>query len=391
MEDLSVELVRRGHDVAVATLRQPGSGPPDAGDGIRVHTLRSSMYRVQAVVSDTERRHAPPAPDPETVIDLRRVVRQENPEIVHAHNRLVHSYIPLDRRSDAALVLSLHDYGLFCATKRLLYRGAPCIGPGPVKCMRCAGIHYGRVKGPLIALGTRTRESLVRRHVDVFLPVSSAVKDRCRLTAHDTYRVVPNFIRELPQVQHPDDSRLAQLPDEPFILYFGDVTEDKGGRHLVEVYRTLESPPPLVLIGRWMLDEPPDHAGVTALGLLPHELVIEAVRRCLFTVVPSLLPEPFGLAALEAAAAGKPVVASDIGGLKDIVADGETGLLVPPGDRAELQAALQRLIADADLRGRMGEAAARRAGSFGSETVVPQFEEAYRIAIEARTRRRSAR
>ena len=72
---------------------------------------------------------------------------------------------------------------------------------------------------------------------------------------------------------------------------------------------------------------------MTALGPMPHPYAIEALRRSLFTVVPSILPEPFGLAALETAAAGKPIVAADIGGLRDIVVDGETGLLVPPGDR----------------------------------------------------------
>ena len=76
--------------------------------------------------------------------------------------------------------------------------------------------------------------------------------------------------------------------------------------------------------------------GVVALGPMPHRYAIEALRRSLFTVVPSILPETFGLVALETAAAGKPIVASDIGGLSDVVVDGETGLLVPPGDRGAL-------------------------------------------------------
>jgi glycosyltransferase involved in cell wall biosynthesis len=57
---------------------------------------------------------------------------------------------------------------------------------------------------------------------------------------------------------------------------------------------------------------------------------------------------------------GKPVVASAVGGLKDLVVDGETGLLVPPGDVAALRAALQRLLADGDLRRRFGSAGRER-------------------------------
>lgn len=390
VEDLSIELARRDHEVAIATLRQPPGEPPNGSGGVRIHTLRSSTSRLGGLLRDTERRHSPPVPDPETVIDLRRVLREVRPEIVHAHNWIVHSYLPLDRDGEAGLVLSMHDYGLLCPTKRLLYRSAPCIGPGPWKCVRCAGHHYGPGKGLAVALGARTRESTVRRHVEVFLPVSETVRERGRLGSADTYRIVPNFIRELPPLQRKDDPRLAELPDEPFILFFGDVTEDKGGWHLARVYETLERPPPLVMIGRGYLGELGDRPGVSVLGPWPHELVIEALRRCLFTVAPSIWPEPFGLVALEAAAAGKATIASGIGGLRDIVIDGETGLLVPPGDRGELQAALQRLIGDEDLRARMGEAAGRRALQFSPEAVVPQFEEAYMIAAEARRLKRQS-
>jgi glycosyltransferase involved in cell wall biosynthesis len=123
---------------------------------------------------------------------------------------------------------------------------------------------------------------------------------------------------------------------------------------------------------------------------MPHALAIEALRRALFTVIPSLLPETFGLAALETAAAGKPIVASRIGGLTDVVIDGETGLLVLPGSRDDLAAAMQQLLDDEGMRARMGEAAVRRAGEFHPDAVVPRFEEAYELALEARKRRGSA-
>jgi glycosyltransferase involved in cell wall biosynthesis len=74
--------------------------------------------------------------------------------------------------------------------------------------------------------------------------------------------------------------------------------------------------------------------------------------------VPSTRPEPLGLVALEAGAAGLPVVASDHGGLPEVVRDGETGLLVPPGDPTALAAALRRLADDPGLARRMGKTAA---------------------------------
>ena len=70
--------------------------------------------------------------------------------------------------------------------------------------------------------------------------------------------------------------------------------------------------------------------------------------------------EPFGLVALEACALERPVVAARVGGLAEQILEGETGLLVPPGDVDALRAALERLLGDAELRRRMGDAARER-------------------------------
>ena len=71
--------------------------------------------------------------------------------------------------------------------------------------------------------------------------------------------------------------------------------------------------------------------------------------------------EGLPLVVLEAMAAARPVVATPVGGTPEVVLDGETGLLVPPRDPRALAAALQRLVDDADLRRRLGEAGKRRA------------------------------
>lgn len=382
VEDQAAELVRRGHHVAIATVEQPEVGQPEESHGARVHALRTSRQRLGSLSRGAKRHHAPPLPDPDTVLDLRRVMAEEQPDIVHAHNWLVHSYLPLDRGAETALVLSLHDYGLLCATKRLFRHGRPCSGPGPIKCVACAANHYGPLKGLVATSGTLLRGPTVRRHVDLFLPVSSIVQRFCRLVGEES-EVLPNFIRSLPEpvADHP---LLDQLPDEPFILYFGDVTDDKGAWDLIEAYADLADPPPLVMIGRCYFEGLNERPGIHALGTWPHELAIEALRRSMFTVAPSIWPEPFGLVALEAAAAGKAVVASNIGGLIDIVDDQKTGILVPPGDRAALAAAIARLVADPALREGLGEAAVAKAGEFDPDVLVPRLEHAYRRALAIR-------
>lgn len=384
VEDLSHELSRRGHDVRVATLRQPLGGPPPREDGVEVDLLESTVQRIPGLASDSERSYATPAPDPLSVRDLRRVVRRFRPEVVHAHNWLAHSYLPLDLGSEAAFVLSLHDYSLVCPTKRFFYRGGVCSGPAAAKCLAHSIEHYGAVKGLVAAAGVRAAEPVLRRRVDMFLPVSAAVRDLSGIDARVPHRVVPNFIGELPAPPPAEDPRLAALPEQPFALYFGDVTEDKGVACLLEAYAGLAGAPPLVLIGRQLLGRPVDVPGVLALDPVPHPVAIEALRRAAFSLAPSLLPESFGIVALEAAAAGKPVIASDVGGLADVVRDGETGFLVPPGDREGLREALGRLGSDPALRERMGKAARRRAAEFGPDAIVPEFESAYAVARASR-------
>lgn len=387
VQDLSRELSRRGHAVAVATQWRPGLALHEDDHGVELYRIRSSVQRASWVYAEPERRHFPPWPDPEALWGLRRVIAAHRPEVVHAHNWLVHSFLPLKAGSGAALVLSLHDYSLVCSNKRLMREGQRCDGPALGKCLACAGKHYGRVKGWPTALAHWALLPVERAAVDLFLPVSRAVADHSGLTGREwPYQVIPNFVPDRQRSEYNvDPALLAQLPPNGYLMFAGDLSREKGLEVLLQAHAGLPDAPPLVVIGR----QAPGtqlNAGrnVVVLNSWPHSAVLEAWHRCSVALVPSVWAEPFGLVVLEAMAAERPVIASATGGLADIVVPGETGLLVPPGDVGALRAALAQLLASPELRARLGEAGRRRSEEYRANHIAPRVEAAYATALARR-------
>jgi glycosyltransferase involved in cell wall biosynthesis len=114
---------------------------------------------------------------------------------------------------------------------------------------------------------------------------------------------------------------------------------------------------------------------------VPHAEVERLFERATVVVAPCER-EGFGLAAAEAMSFGRPVVAASGGALLELVADGETGLLVPPRDAPALREAVQRLLADPELRARLGRAAHARARErFGWDAVIERTLAVYRDAL----------
>jgi glycosyltransferase involved in cell wall biosynthesis len=99
---------------------------------------------------------------------------------------------------------------------------------------------------------------------------------------------------------------------------------------------------------------------VEFMGWIEMDLVLERLLEYDFMVMPSL-SESFGVAALDAAAVGLPVIASNVGGIPEIIKDGETGMLVPPNNPRGLAEAIMKMATDVELRKRMGTAARKRA------------------------------
>jgi glycosyltransferase involved in cell wall biosynthesis len=194
---------------------------------------------------------------------------------------------------------------------------------------------------------------------------SNALAESARELGAREVRVIPSAV-ELPQ-------QVGEPAEPPEVLFVGRLSAEKGILELVQAAAGMK----LTVAG----DGPLRSQVPGALGFVPHHELPPLYERAAVVAVPSHR-EGFGVACAEAMAAGRPVVASAVGGLLDLVVDGETGLLVPPRDVPALHAALERLLGDAELRGRLGEAGRRRVQEhFSWPAVTDRTIQAYEDAL----------
>jgi glycosyltransferase involved in cell wall biosynthesis len=389
---LSKGLVELGHTPVIVTIQPGGLPQEETIDGVRVIRIRSWSQHLTHFYADTAHPFHPPAPDPGAVAALRRLIRREQPAVVHSHSWLNHSFFPLHHPNRGpAHVVTLHDYGSACPRTTLMRAGHAerCAGPGLARCLSCAPEQYGVLKGSIITLTMRAGRFLPHR-ADRYLAVSTAAADGCRgslpagaeITTHPP--MVPDDLLHIAQ----ETPRPDFLPAEDgFLLFVGALGLHKGIDVLLAARRRMRHQVPLVVLGTPQGDTPIiDDPTITVLHNVPHPEVMAALMHASITVVPSVCHEALGFVAVEAAIVGCPIVASDVGGLPDVVQHGANGLLVPPGDPAALAAALDDLLDDPERRKLMAEASRARTRQFGARNVVPGIVEVYEDALRGRLR-----
>ena len=388
---LSAELQRRGHTVTVVTLRPGDLSAEEVVDGVRVIRIRSLSQRLTGLYTDSAQPFHPTAPDPGAVAALRRVVGRERPDVVQSHGWLQYSYFPLYHPSKGpAHVVTLHDYGLVCPRKTLQpsVSADPCDGPGLRKCLSCAPRQYGAVKGAAIAslhLGSR----FLHRRADRYVAVSSAVATRSAraLPAGGEIAVLPSMIPDGVRALAMQTPRPGFLPpDDGYLMFIGALGPHKGIDVLLEAHRRMRHRIPLLLLGTPRADTPSlSQPGVTAVRNVPHAQAMAALMRSSIAVVPSTWHEPMAQVAVEAMTLGRPVVASDVGGLRDLVEPGVTGLRVPPGDPDALATAIDSLLDHPERQVEMGRAGRKSATRFEASAVTPRLLEVFDGALRERS------
>jgi glycosyltransferase involved in cell wall biosynthesis len=198
-------------------------------------------------------------------------------------------------------------------------------------------------------------------------------------------------------------ARLGIEESKNLLLFVGQLSWQKGLIHLIhalsalsaiegnvalvvaggsDLWQTINDPidrtTPSMSEYEMAVREAADGLPVYFLGTVPTNELKNVYGAADIFICPSEWPEPFGMVNVEAMAAGKPVIASRIGGIPEIVEDGITGLLVEPASPAALACAINRLLADKSLRQKMGEAGYERAcAHFNWERVLAEIDSVY--------------
>ena len=233
-----------------------------------------------------------------------------------------------------------------------------------------------------------TRNAALKGARHVFCP-SSYLRDVALHWGLDVGRVtvLPNPAPAIPPMPTRDELRAELALDGDVLVFAGRLGPQKAVGVLLEALRRI-SDVTLVIAGdgpeRPTLERRVAELGLDArvrfLGSVPRETVLRLFRASDASVLPSAW-ENFPHTVVEALAVGCPVIATAVGGVPEVVRDGENGLLVPPGDAAALADAIERFFGDASLRERLRGAAARSVEGYSEEAVFTAIEAELRKAV----------
>lgn len=348
---LATALAADGHDVVVLSRQPSGTDPAshpttDAlAEGVRVigaaHDPHEFDFFADMMAWTLAMGHA--------MIRAGMRLGTWAPDVVHAHDWLVaHPAVALAEFFDVPLVSTIH------ATE--------------------AGRHCGWLSGP-VNRQVHAVESWLARESDSLIACSHSMAEEITALFGPglaDITVIPNGIDS----RHWQFARRQPRTGPPELLYFGRLEYEKGVHDAIAALPRIRRRHPgttLTVAGDgtqldWLVDQARKHKVLKAVrfvGEVDHEELLRLLHRADAAVLPSHY-EPFGIVALEAAAAGAPLVATNVGGLGEAVIDGMTGLSCSPRDVAALASAVCAALDD--------PAAAQRRAVAARELLTSEFD-----------------
>lgn len=297
---------------------------------------------------------------------MRELIHRTRPDVAHVHNvygQISPSILDVLKQEKVPIVMSIHDYHLIAPNYMLWHSGQTgSLAHKSIASLTLSKFHkdsYTASFAQGLSFKLHRSRGSYKRTIDHYLTSSQFVEN--------TY-VAAGFKREAFTQLPLFTSLLAEAPryhDDGYILYYGRLVEEKGVEILLQAMKELPGVP-CKIVGTG----PEEHhlhiegdkmPNVTFEGYQSGEALWDLVRGARAVIVPSLWHEVFGLVAIEAMALGKPVIASRVGALSEVVADAQTGLLFEPGDVRGLRQAIARVAEDPVYATSLGRAGRIRA------------------------------
>lgn len=293
------------------------------------------------------------------------LLRGERPDLVHVHNTFMMvspSVFEACREEGIPVVQTLHNYRLLCPGWSLCREGKVC-----EECIESGlwrGVWHGcyrdsRLMTAAVALMLQVHRMRGTWSHDVggYVALTNFARDKFIEGGLPASKigVKPNFLESDPG---------KRSSSSGFALFVGRLSAEKGGEVLLRAWQKLKGTIPLVIMGDGPLRKPLESeaaarnlSNVTFAGWRSRGEILSAMKSASLLITPSLWYEGFPMTVVEAFACGIPVICSRLGGLREIVEDGSTGLHFNPGDAEDLAGKLDLLWTQPSQLAAMGRAA----------------------------------
>jgi glycosyltransferase involved in cell wall biosynthesis len=298
--------------------------------------------------------------NPVSAHELKMKILNFNPDVIHVHNFLPlisPSIFILANKLGIPVILTLHNYRLICPSATLFFKGK-IYERGIHSVFHFDAIWKGvyrnsRIQTAVVVIMTVAHNFLGtwKNKVDGYIALTNFAKDIFLDSSISIDKsklfVKSNFVEESDQ---------RYFVREKFFLFIGRLTEEKGIDVLLKAAKTFRFK--LVIIGdgplkRKVASAAKNNPDILYLGLQSKAVVIEYLKKCRALIFPSIWYEGFPMTILEAFSTGTPVIASNLGGMREIIQDKINGLHFVPGDELHLIAKIIQVSTDQSLASKL--------------------------------------
>lgn len=297
---------------------------------------------------------------------LKKLLANEKIEIAHLHNiigQISPAVIKVLKDRQIPIVMTLHDYRLLCPNGQMFTKGKmcdSCLGKNYYHCFTKKCMHNSYAKSLLGSLEAylNDRISDLYSQVDLFIAPSEYMRQMAEKFGipSEKIKVIYNFL----DLKNEKFSNTEKSDD--YLLYFGRLSGEKGLNILLDAFLSLSEPRKLKIAGEGpgalklqaKIKKMNLEDRIVLVGYKKGQALTELIQKSKAVLLPSLWPENMPYSLLEAMANQKVVIASNIGGMTELIRDAENGFLFEAGDSKSLAQKIENMDSfDLDLLGKM--------------------------------------